>query len=392
MRRALVLLAVALAALAAGCGGRDGRAGRFATGDEPLDVELGPERTVEDGVVVRQVVYRSGEDRVGGYLVAPAAGRGAAAGRPLPPRRGRRPRSSSSTPRCASPREEGRGPHDHGAVAAASHRRTGQRPRRRSAGSATRSSRDVVAARRGLDLLADDDRVDRSAWASSAGSMGGRLATIVAGVDDRVRAAVLMSTGAVPVAEYVAAAPEELRDDVEAVLPEIDPLSYVDDIQGALLVQAGRADSVVPQRRARGRRRRGARRRDRRVVRDGPRARRTGVGRTASRGSPSGSGSDPPDRATIGPWFPRHLSRRPETGSSRSAPAGSSSTPATRAGASAPGRRSVSFTGKTEWESDALFPMLGVNLAVLEPGQANSIYHWETETGGRSSCSRARRC
>ena len=45
-----------------------------------------------------------------------------------------------------------------------------------------------------------------------------------------------------------------------------------------------------------------------------------------------------------------------------------------------PGRRSVSFTGKTEWESDALFPMLGVNLAVLEPGQANSIYHWETET------------
>jgi len=45
-----------------------------------------------------------------------------------------------------------------------------------------------------------------------------------------------------------------------------------------------------------------------------------------------------------------------------------------------PGRRSVSFTGRTEWESDALFPMLGVNLAVLEPGQANSIYHWETET------------
>ena len=57
-----------------------------------------------------------------------------------------------------------------------------------------------------------------------------------------------MSTGAVPVAEYVAAAPEELRDDVEAVLPEIDPLSYVDDIQGELFVQAGRADSVVPQR------------------------------------------------------------------------------------------------------------------------------------------------
>jgi predicted esterase len=32
------------------------------------------------------------------------------------------------------------------------------------------------------------------------------------------------------------------------VLPEIDPLAYVDDVQGALLVQAGRSDSVVPQR------------------------------------------------------------------------------------------------------------------------------------------------
>ena len=44
-----------------------------------------------------------------------------------------------------------------------------------------------------------------------------------------------------------------------------------------------------------------------------------------------------------------------------------------------PGRRSVSFTGKTEWEADTLFPMLGVQLAVIEPGEPNSQYHWETE-------------
>jgi len=44
-----------------------------------------------------------------------------------------------------------------------------------------------------------------------------------------------------------------------------------------------------------------------------------------------------------------------------------------------PGRQSVSFTGKSEWEADALFPMLGVNLAVLEPGEPNAMYHWETE-------------
>jgi uncharacterized cupin superfamily protein len=45
-----------------------------------------------------------------------------------------------------------------------------------------------------------------------------------------------------------------------------------------------------------------------------------------------------------------------------------------------PGRRSVSFTGKTEFEADTFFPMLGVQLAVLEPGEPNSMYHWETET------------
>jgi uncharacterized cupin superfamily protein len=44
-----------------------------------------------------------------------------------------------------------------------------------------------------------------------------------------------------------------------------------------------------------------------------------------------------------------------------------------------PGRQSVSFTGKTEWEADTLFPMLGVQLAVIEPGEPNSLYHWETE-------------
>ena len=46
---------------------------------------------------------------------------------------------------------------------------------------------------------------------------------------------------------------------------------------------------------------------------------------------------------------------------------------------SRPGRQSVSFTGPDEWTADTLFPMLGVNLAVLEPGEPNSTYHWETE-------------
>jgi uncharacterized cupin superfamily protein len=42
-------------------------------------------------------------------------------------------------------------------------------------------------------------------------------------------------------------------------------------------------------------------------------------------------------------------------------------------------RQSASFTGKDEWEADNFSPMLGVQLFRLEPGEPNSIYHWETE-------------
>ena len=45
-----------------------------------------------------------------------------------------------------------------------------------------------------------------------------------------------------------------------------------------------------------------------------------------------------------------------------------------------PGRHGLTFTGESEYEADTFFPQLGVNLAVLEPGVPNSIYHWETET------------
>jgi hypothetical protein len=48
------------------------------------------------------------------------------------------------------------------------------------------------------------------------------------------------------VSEYVAAAPSDLRDDVEEVLTPIDPLSRIAEAKGAILLQAGRMDSVVP--------------------------------------------------------------------------------------------------------------------------------------------------
>ncbi|MDQ2984525.1 MAG: hypothetical protein M3R70_11500 [Actinomycetota bacterium] len=57
---------------------------------------------------------------------------------------------------------------------------------------------------------------------------------------------------------------------------------------------------------------------------------------------------------------------------------------------SRPGRQGLTFTGSTDWEADTYFPMLGVNLAVLEPGEPNSMYHWRRRRKP-SSCSRARR-
>jgi len=42
-------------------------------------------------------------------------------------------------------------------------------------------------------------------------------------------------------------------------------------------------------------------------------------------------------------------------------------------------RQGISFTGPDEWEADNFSPMLGVNLFRLEPGEPNSMYHWETE-------------
>jgi uncharacterized cupin superfamily protein len=44
-----------------------------------------------------------------------------------------------------------------------------------------------------------------------------------------------------------------------------------------------------------------------------------------------------------------------------------------------PGRDSLPLTGCDEFEAETYFPMLGMSIQVLEPCEANSMYHWETE-------------
>jgi uncharacterized cupin superfamily protein len=40
---------------------------------------------------------------------------------------------------------------------------------------------------------------------------------------------------------------------------------------------------------------------------------------------------------------------------------------------------SLPLTGKTEAEAETLFPMLGLSVRVMNPGEPSTVYHWETE-------------
>jgi dienelactone hydrolase len=106
---------------------------------------------------------------------------------------------------------------------------------------------DVVAVRRALDVLGARPDVDAERLGFVGYSAGARTGAILAGVEPRLDALVLMSAGASPVAAYVDAAPAELKEDVEATLGEIDPLRYAAlDGDRVVLLQIGRTDEVVP--------------------------------------------------------------------------------------------------------------------------------------------------
>ncbi len=245
MRR-VFLLWIGVALLLAGCGG-----GSDTSSDDPLAYDDGAPVALQQGtgserggVIVQDVSYASGDDRVEGYLVSPSSTVGK-----LP--------AVVFLHGAGGDREEQLSPAvklaKRGAIAltitAPSGAKTpppgatGEELVRWQGGTI---ADDVIAARRAFDVLADDDRVDADRLGLVGWSMGGRLAALVAGVDDRVRATVLMSAGAAPVAAYVEGAPAELQDVVREVLEPIDPLTRIDDAAGAVLVQAGRKDSIVP--------------------------------------------------------------------------------------------------------------------------------------------------
>ena len=107
--------------------------------------------------------------------------------------------------------------------------------------------RDVVAVRRAVDMLSTLPEVDASRTGFVGWSAGGRTGAILAGVEGRIDAFVLMSAGAVPIQRYVDAAPADLKFRVRTLLGEADPLRYIARARAdTLLLQDGSADQVVP--------------------------------------------------------------------------------------------------------------------------------------------------
>jgi dienelactone hydrolase len=107
--------------------------------------------------------------------------------------------------------------------------------------------RDVVAVRRAIDLLARRNDVDPKRIGFVGWSAGSHTGGILAGVEPRLRAIVLMSCGVAPVSEYAALAQPALRASIRRYLGSIDPLRYVRRAQGpGLFVEDGRTDTIVP--------------------------------------------------------------------------------------------------------------------------------------------------
>jgi dienelactone hydrolase len=108
---------------------------------------------------------------------------------------------------------------------------------------------DVVAVRRAVDFLQTRPSLDPRRIGLLGWSSGARTGAVVAGVERRIRAFVLMSGGALPVSDYVKVAPVALRADIRKSLGAVDPLRWIARARpGTLLLENGRHDEIVPRR------------------------------------------------------------------------------------------------------------------------------------------------
>jgi dienelactone hydrolase len=108
-------------------------------------------------------------------------------------------------------------------------------------------ARDVIAVRRAVDLLAKRKDVDPSRIGFVGWSAGSHTGGILAGVEPRLRAIVLMSGGVAPVSVYAAVAKPSQRASIRRYLGSIDPLRFLPRARpGSLFLEDGRQDEIVP--------------------------------------------------------------------------------------------------------------------------------------------------
>ena len=245
--------------LAAGCGGSDEAAPPAATTttpsqprspfayDESLPLAVRDRGRVNENypVVVRDISFASPGGRVDGYLAIPPGDTRRPAAVVLHGSGGDRGQLLLNALWLA-----GRGTVTLAITAPSSAARDTSRglsPERALRRQRDLAVRDTVAVRRALDLLAARPDVDRERLGFLGWSAGARTGAVLAGVEPRLDALVLMSGGAAPVAQYAAQAPAPLRPTVRRLLGEVDPLRHISRARPEeLLLQNGRQDEVVP--------------------------------------------------------------------------------------------------------------------------------------------------
>jgi dienelactone hydrolase len=108
-------------------------------------------------------------------------------------------------------------------------------------------ARGAVAVRRAFDVLQSLPEVDRSRIGFVGWSAGAHTGALIASVEHRPRGFVLMSAGANPLSAYAEQAPAGLRPSLIRILTRVDPLHLLGTAsRGTLLLQDGRRDQIVP--------------------------------------------------------------------------------------------------------------------------------------------------
>ena len=251
MRPVLCGIAACLVLVATGCGGSSEQASPPPRGPFAYD-SAQPLRFTDRGrvntrypIAIHDVSYAAGRDRIAAFLVLPPSG-----GKRLPAviyvhgSGGDRKQLVVPATWLASRHAVGLVITAPSATATAP---AGGSPRAELRRQAGLEERDVIAVRRGVDLLRRRSDVDPSRIGYVGWSAGARTGAIVAGVEPRLRTVVLMSGGATPISSYAGRAPASLRPAIRRYLGAVDPLRYVPRATGsALLLQDGRRDQIVP--------------------------------------------------------------------------------------------------------------------------------------------------